>query len=75
MNDAHRDRRLHSIDVLKSEECQCGEPKKQRMAFCYSCFKILPDHMQKAIYRKIGNGFDEALETSAEWLRDKEARG
>lgn len=63
------------INVLESEECQCGKWKRVKMAFCYSCFKSLPGAMQRDLYRRLGDGFAENYEESAAWLRDKADRG
>jgi len=56
------------IEAFKSEECFCGRNKKSRMAFCYGCYKSLPHDMQKALYQRMGNGFEEAYEEAVKWL-------
>lgn len=43
-----------------SEECLCGREKRKRYAFCYRCFKALPDPLQGALYQKFYDGFEEA---------------
>lgn len=61
------DRKFY-IEVLKSEECQCERWKRQKMAFCWHCYKQLPQDMQRALYRRIGDGFEEAYEDAVKWL-------
>lgn len=58
------------ISVLKSQECQCGRNKKPKFALCYRCYKELPNDIQRNLYRKIGEGFEEAYEECVEWLND-----
>jgi len=58
------------LDELKSEECQCGAWKREKMTFCYVCFKSLPSHIQKALYKRIGDGYEEAREEAAAFLAD-----
>lgn len=56
------------VSVLRSNGCQCGKPKKPRMALCYTCYKELPDHMQKDLYKQLGYGFEEAFDKAVQWL-------
>lgn len=56
------------LDELKSEECICGMPKPSGRSFCYHCYKSLPRHMQRALYQRIGDGYEEAYEEAVEWL-------
>ncbi|MBW1666739.1 MAG: hypothetical protein JRJ66_01570 [Deltaproteobacteria bacterium] len=55
-------------DELMSEECLCGRSKKRHYSFCYRCFKALPEDMQKALYQRIGEGYEEAFEEAVKWL-------
>ena len=58
------------LEILKSYECQCGNYKIYTNALCYSCFKKLPDHIQKDLYSKIKFGFEEAYDEAVKWLND-----
>lgn len=42
--------------------------KEKRMAFCVGCYSNLPKHMQKALFRRFGSGFEEAHEAALNWL-------
>jgi len=53
---------------LKSDECQCGRTKKPKMSFCYICYKSLPADMQKALYQRIGDGYEEAYDEAVVYL-------
>ena len=55
---------------LVSEECQCGRTKKRGMSFCYTCWKLLPRDIQRALYARIGNGYEEAYEEAVQCLTE-----
>jgi hypothetical protein len=50
------------IRELHSDMCPCGERKVKKTAFCAGCWKLLPPHMQKSLYQKLGQGFERAYE-------------
>jgi hypothetical protein len=56
------------LKELKSDECACGNYKKEGNSFCYKCYSNLPNDMQKALYRRFGNGYEEAYEEAYGWL-------
>lgn len=59
------------LNELKAEECVCGGSKKRGFAFCYQCYKTLPVHLQRDLYRQIMHGFEEAYDESVEYLKDE----
>jgi hypothetical protein len=61
------DKRFYYIELM-SNECACGYPKKRKQSFCYKCFKSLPEEMQKALYRLIGNGYEPAYDEALAYL-------
>lgn len=63
-----KDERLFYVNQLKSEECLCGKYKQPGFAFCYGCYKTLPKDHQRALYKKIGTGFEEAYDACAIYL-------
>lgn len=56
------------LKELAGRECQCGKAKKPRMSFCYLCYKTLPGHMQKELYQRVGNGYEEAYDEALQHL-------
>jgi len=56
------------LNVLKGNECQCGNGKDVRRAICYSCYRQLPNFMQKALYKPIRRGFEQAYDDAVEYL-------
>jgi len=55
---------------LISLECLCGREKLKGNSLCRQCYKALPDEMQKALYRKLGHGYEEALDDAVKWLQE-----
>ena len=53
---------------LMSEQCLCERPKKARYSFCYRCYKSLPFHLQKELYKGLGAGYEEAFEEAVKFL-------
>lgn len=49
-------------DELASKECICGNYKTSNFSFCPSCYYLLPDHLKSPLYRKMGDGYEEAYE-------------
>lgn len=58
------------LQELLSEECQCGDYKKKGNSFCYNCFSSLPNYVQKGLYRRFGNGYEEIYEEAIEYLKE-----
>jgi len=62
----------YSVEVLRSNGCPaCDGYKQRRKAFCWKCWSKLPDYLQKDLYNQIGNGFEEALESSCLYLANQ----
>lgn len=57
------------LNALKSEECLCGRAKKPNNSFCFRCYKALPADMQKALYRRMGDGYEEAVDDACGYLQ------
>lgn len=55
--------------MLKSEECLCGREKRANNTFCYKCYKALPGDMQGALYQRIGDGYEEAVDEAVGHLQ------
>lgn len=45
---------------LAGNICHCGKPKVPRQTFCRSCYYRLPAAMRAALYRRMGEGYEEA---------------
>jgi hypothetical protein len=58
-----------ALRALDARRCLCGREKRRQMAFCGLCFHLLPEEMQKALYRKVGQGFEAAYVRAVDWHR------
>lgn len=67
--DKSRSGNFYFNDIL-SNECACGAYKKPQRSFCYKCFKSLPVEMQKALYKHMGEGYEEARDEAGRWLEE-----
>ena len=56
---------------LRSNECACGATKKRGYVFCYKCFKNLPQEMQVDLYKKLGEGYEDAREEAGRYLESR----
>jgi hypothetical protein len=59
---------LESVQTLKSGTCRCGAAKQTGMAFCFACWRHLPENVRRALYQKIGQGFETAYRVACEYL-------
>lgn len=53
----------HTMDLvreLRGNKCRCGEGKPSGKTFCYNCYHSLPDELKKRLYKRIGQGYEEA---------------
>lgn len=64
---------LDAIEVLRSTRCICGGKKSERTAFCKGCYFSLSPETRRALYQRIGVGFEEAYTAAAEILTDGQA--
>lgn len=66
------ERRLAILKSLGSITCESCEGKKQpRMSHCRKCYFGLHPDTRHALYRKFGNGYEEAFERSLAELKAK----
>jgi hypothetical protein len=56
------------IQELRSTQCRCRKRKKDGNTFCASCFYGLPKQLQNNLYRRIGEGYEEAREAAVAFL-------
>lgn len=54
--------------------CRCGNRKRPGHTFCKSCFFSLPKRMQTALYKRMGEGYEEAYAAAAAWLKGENLR-
>lgn len=49
----------------------CDGRKRSKNTFCVDCYLTLPREMQRALYREIGKGYEEAYDAAVGFLRAK----
>ena len=57
-------------DVVQSEECVCGQTKKNGFPFCVKCYYELPKDLQENCAYGIHQWFPEAYEKSVKYLEE-----
>ena len=58
------------IDSLYSATCPaCGGRKGEEKSLCYRDFCSLPGHIKSALYKRIGDGYEEALYDALQHLK------
>lgn len=66
---AEKDRMFY-IGALKSNQCQCDRPKQPERAVCYKCWMRLTDDLRRALYKRIGGGFEKAYDEACGYLNE-----
>lgn len=57
------------LDDLVGTVCRaCDGAKNGRMSHCRSCYYKLPTKMRMALYKKFGDGYEEAYIESCDYL-------
>lgn len=57
------------VQELRGVKCQCGAKKQPRKTFCGACYYSLTVTQQRALYRLVGNGYEEAYANAIKSLR------
>lgn len=48
--------------------CRCGQHKTARNTFCGQCYRALPPCKRRALYKKMGAGYEEAYHDAINFL-------
>lgn len=57
------------LKELRSTTCACEREKAPYRSFCARCFRALPGDLQRGLYRRMGDGYEEAYEAAFRWLQ------
>lgn len=57
------------VKELAGERCACGAAKQPRQTFCRNCYYRLPETLRKALYKRLGQGYEWAYRTAREYLK------
>lgn len=69
----HEDTRRHKnpyLAALLSNECHCGETKRGNYSLCYGCYSKLPRDLRLRLYRRMGEGYEEAYDEAVKFLEE-----
>lgn len=47
----------------------CEGVKRRHTAFCLSCYRQLPRALKSSLWKRFGQGFEEAYQASLSWFR------
>jgi hypothetical protein len=53
----------------------CSGRKQRHNAFCRSCYRQLPNALQKALWQRFGSGFEQAYMACLSWFRTHPFQG
>lgn len=56
--------RRECLLALISKQCQCGAPKASGRSHCRTCYFRLPPFMRKNLYKRLGEGYEQAYTES-----------
>ena len=61
-------------DEFRSKLCAvCGSAKPPNNGFCRVCYHSLPKTLRSHMWRRFGDGYEEAHEAARQWLLTKKA--
>ena len=60
--------RRELIRELMGTKCRCGEPKGRGMTLCRACYLSLSQEMRNELYKRIGEGYEDAYERACRVL-------
>ncbi len=60
------------LKIFIGTECPvCTKTKDPNTAFCKSCYRELPIPMQRALWKRFGQGFEKAFEEAFWFLKNR----
>lgn len=62
------ERTLEIIRELSGTTCHCGATKEKNQTFCKRCYFALEPGQRRALYRRVGNGYEQAYDAAVEAL-------
>jgi len=58
------------VAELVGRVCSCGNIKGSGKSFCYSCWKHIPRSIQSRLYKRIGDGYEEAYTAARSSIKE-----
>ena len=63
-----KEERIRILRELGTDKCHCGKKKRNNETFCRTHYYALPKGMQRALYLRFGEGYEEAYVEAREYL-------
>lgn len=61
---------LHTLRIFLETKCEsCGGTKRKNMAFCSVCYFKLSPPLRNLLWKRFGEGFEEAYVAALEQLK------
>lgn len=67
------DDRIRILRELQTNKCFCGARKAMSQTFCRPHYSSLPSHMRSALYKRFGDGYEEAYTEAREYFAKADA--
>jgi len=61
---------LDLVRELRGIKCRCGKRKTSGQTFCRGCYYSLSPEIRSMLYRRLGQGYEEAYSEAVRYLRD-----
>ena len=56
------------VRELRGTKCRCGRAKLAGRTFCRQCYLTLPKDLQKGLYVRLSNGYEQAVDKALAFL-------
>jgi hypothetical protein len=63
------------VRELRGTRCRCGRVKLAGRTFCIACYRALPKDLQTALYHRLSNGYEQAVDNALAFLVVQEMHG
>ena len=61
------------LEELSGDTCHCGAGKARNQTFCTTCYFKLPREMRARLYKRMGHGYEEAVDEAKAYLKEPAA--
>jgi hypothetical protein len=65
---------MEILDELQGKKCRCGHRKVAGQTFCRDCFYALPQQMRDDLYKRMGQGYEEAYQAAVDYLAEQKRK-
>lgn len=64
------------FEIFAGTRCQgCDRQKRKHSAFCIDCYRQLPPALKSSLWKRFGQGFEEAYHACLSWFREHPLQG